>query len=472
MLAPFLTTFFRRLAQRLSVTSCALLAVTLLFQPAHADVTNPSDGHPIKLACIGDSITAGYALKHPARDSYPAQLARLLGAGWEVRNFGVSGATLMQAGNKPYERQKLHDAAIAWQPDIAVVVLGTNDTKTVNLAAHPDNFIPSYRALIRELRTANPHVKIVLALPPPAFPAGMGISDTILTLQILPRIGAVAQEEHLPVVDLHTALQDQRDHFPDRIHPDAEAAAALARLVEAAVLPLVATSGAAESTRAKPTAERFPVLRRNATVLFVGDSITDGGRARTGNDYNHTMGQSYAFVIAARLGDELAERNLTFLNRGISGNTVADLQQRWQADVLGSKPEVITILVGINDTLWPRGESLARFETGYDHLLQETIAALPSVTIILGEPFILPVGRQEANYAATRAEVQKRQQVIARLAAKYHLPLIRYQDIFDQATERAPADHWSWDGVHPHYAGHGLMADAWIRTIAELQPMR
>lgn len=461
-----------RCARRLSLASFAGLALALLFQPAHAAASNPPDRQTIKLACIGDSITAGYALKNPTRDSYPAQLSRLLGAGWEVRNFGVSGATLMREGNKPYDRQKLHDAAIAWQPDIAVIALGTNDTKAVNLAAHPENFLPSYRALIDELRKANPAVKIVLALPPPAFPAGMGISDAILTLQILPRIRAVANEEHLPVIDLHAALQDQRDHFPDRIHPDAEAAGALARLVEQAVLPLVTTSGVTGSARVKPAAEPFPMLRRNAKVLFVGDSITDGGRARTGNDYNHTMGQSYAFVIAARLGEELAERNLTFINRGISGNTVVDLEQRWQTDVLDLKPDVITILVGINDTLWPRGETLAQFETGYDHLLQETIAALPAATIVLGEPFILAVGPQEANYTATRAEVQKRQQIIARLAAKYHLPLISYQDIFDQATERAPANHWSWDGVHPHYAGHGLMADAWVRTVAELKPTR
>ena len=83
----------------------------------------------------------------------------------------------------------------------------------------------------------------------------------------------------------------------------------------------------------------FPVLRPKSTVVLIGDSITDGGRARTGRDYNHTMGQSYAFLIAGMLGDQLAERNLTFINRGISGNTVPDLQARWKADVLDLKPD-------------------------------------------------------------------------------------------------------------------------------------
>ena len=100
----------------------------------------------------------------------------------------------------------------------------------------------------------------------------------------------------------------------------------------------------------------FPVLRPKNTVVFIGDSITDGGRARKGRDYNHTMGQGYAFILAATLGDQLAERDLTFINRGISGDTIPDLQARWKTDVLDLKPDFLSILIGVNDTFTPKKE--------------------------------------------------------------------------------------------------------------------
>lgn len=227
---------------------------------------------------------------------------------------------------------------------------------------------------------------------------------------------------------------------------------------------LVSPAGAAEAA--------LPAFQPNATVLFIGDSITDGGRARSGRDYNHTMGQGYAFILSATIGNRLAERNLTFENRGISGNRVVDLQKRWKADALDLKPDILSILIGINDTLWKDAYSAEEFERQYDQLLAETLAALPHVRIILGEPFLLPAGKYKNmdTYAATLLEVKRRQAAVARLAAKYKLPLVRYQQAFDQACRRVPADRWCWDGIHPHYAGHSLMADEWLKTAAELKP--
>jgi lysophospholipase L1-like esterase len=239
------------------------------------------------------------------------------------------------------------------------------------------------------------------------------------------------------------------------------------RVLSRIALVLAASSSAWLPLRAAPT---LPVLHPKDTVVLIGDSITDGGRARTGNDYNHTMGQSYAFVIAAILGDQLAERDITFINRGISGNCVPDLQARWKTDVLDLKPNFLSILVGVNDTFFPKngGETVEQYEQGYDKLLSETLAALPGVKIVLGQPFLLPVGKFKDTYAASLAELKKRQVVVERLAAKYHLPVVRYQEAFDAACRRAPADHWTWDGVHPHYAGHGLMAEEWMETVATM----
>jgi lysophospholipase L1-like esterase len=213
-------------------------------------------------------------------------------------------------------------------------------------------------------------------------------------------------------------------------------------------------------------------LHKNGVIVFQGDSITDGGRWRTGHDYNHIMGQDYAYIIAAKVGAEYPERNLTFINRGISGNRVVDLAARWQKDTLALKPNVLSILVGVNDTIegGARKESVATYAKTYDQLLAETEAKLPGVKIILGEPFLLPVASHKADYAAELARVEKRQQVVEHLAAKYHLPIVMYQNVFNAACRRAPADHWSWDGVHPTYAGHWLVVQAWLKTASAFWP--
>jgi lysophospholipase L1-like esterase len=213
-------------------------------------------------------------------------------------------------------------------------------------------------------------------------------------------------------------------------------------------------------------------LHKGDTVLFQGDSITDGGRWRSGSDYNHIMGQDYGYILAAEIGSEYPEKNLTFVNRGIGGDRVADLAARWQQDTLALKPNLLSILVGINDTLMTgdKSETVEQYEAIYDKLLADTVAALPQMKIVLGEPFMLPVGKHRDNYAAEMLEVKKRQAAVVRLAAKYHLPLVRYQEVFDAACAKAPADHWSWDGIHPTYAGHGLMAKEWLRTVDTFWP--
>jgi lysophospholipase L1-like esterase len=213
--------------------------------------------------------------------------------------------------------------------------------------------------------------------------------------------------------------------------------------------------------------EPLPFLHKDNIIVFQGDSITDGGRQRTGSDYNHIMGQDYAYILAAKIGYQSPERNLNFINRGDGGDRVTDLAARWQTDTIDIHPNLLSILIGVNDTLSKRHdpETAEEFETIYDHLLAQTIAALPGTKIVLGQPFVLPVGKHKDTYAEDLTEIKKRQDIVERLATKYHLPVIHYQRAFDEACKRAPADHWSWDGIHPTYAGHGLMAAEWLRTV-------
>jgi lysophospholipase L1-like esterase len=219
-------------------------------------------------------------------------------------------------------------------------------------------------------------------------------------------------------------------------------------------------------------AQGLPFLHTGDTVLFQGDSITDGGRLRNGNDLNHTMGQDYAYLLAAEIGAASPEEKLLFINRGVSGERAVDLAARWQQDTLALHPALLSILVGINDLLGEgdRAQTVSQYQATYDGLLRQTLAVLPDAKIVLGEPFMLPVGKYKSDYAARRIEVKQRQAVVARLATKYHLPIVHYQAAFDAACAKAPPDYWIWDGIHPTYAGHGIMAKEWLRIVNERWP--
>lgn len=211
----------------------------------------------------------------------------------------------------------------------------------------------------------------------------------------------------------------------------------------------------------------MPAFAPGATVLFQGDSITDGNRGRS-NDLNHILGHGYQALVASRFGADLPERNLLFINRGISGNRVSDLLGRWQTDAIDLKPDILSILIGVNDL--NSGVSAEEYERQYDQLLGDTVKALPRTKLVLCEPFGLPVRSKKDNWATYRADLATRQAIVAKLAGKYHAPVVHFQRVFDDAARRAPADYWIWDGVHPTYAGHQLMADEWVRTVQDYWP--
>ena len=209
-------------------------------------------------------------------------------------------------------------------------------------------------------------------------------------------------------------------------------------------------------------ADPAPAFRPGTRVLFQGDSITDMNRGRTA-DPNHILGHSYAFLIAAKYGAMLPERQLVFINRGVSGNTVAGLANRWQSDTLDLKPDILSILIGINDA--SRHTPLDEWEKGYAKLLADSVASNPNLRIVVGEPFTLAVGRHKDEWEEWSSDVKQRQAIVAKLAEKYKATLVQYQKVFDDAAKRAPADYWIWDGIHPTYSGHQLMADEWARVV-------
>lgn len=205
--------------------------------------------------------------------------------------------------------------------------------------------------------------------------------------------------------------------------------------------------------------------------LFQGDSITDGKRGLNA-DLNHIMGHGYVFSIASRLGADFPEKKLTFYNRGISGNKVTDLEVRWQKDTLDLKPNVLSILVGINDAssvVFPHTDSVTaeKYEEVYRSLLNQTKAQFPEILFVLGNPFILPVGKVKENWDAYKSDLAKRQSAVLRLVKEFDAVFVDFQQVFDQACKRANADYWIWDGVHPTVAGHELMAREWLKQVGK-----
>ena len=204
-------------------------------------------------------------------------------------------------------------------------------------------------------------------------------------------------------------------------------------------------------------------------ILFQGDSITDGNRGRN-TDPNHILGHGYQFSIGSRLGADFPEKRMIFYNRGISGNKIIDLAKRWQADTLDLNPDVLSILIGVNDSSsvvlhWEPVVSVEKYEETYKSLLDQTLEKFFNIVFVLCEPFILPVGKVKENWDAYHADIVQRQAVVRKLASQYDAVFVGFQEVFDKACEKAPADYWIWDGVHPTVAGHELMAREWIKQV-------
>jgi lysophospholipase L1-like esterase/pimeloyl-ACP methyl ester carboxylesterase len=185
---------------------------------------------PARVACVGDSITAGVGTAMPALDAYPVQLQRMLGDGWQVRNFGNSGSTLLNHGDKPYQKQRTFQDALDFKPEIVVIMLGANDSKPQNWK-FKDEFSADYRELVEKFKALPSQPKMFLCRP--AFVPGAGnygINDPVVREEIV-LIDAVAKSEDASVIDVHAATLDQNQLFPDRVHPNTEGANVMARTV-------------------------------------------------------------------------------------------------------------------------------------------------------------------------------------------------------------------------------------------------
>lgn len=204
-------------------------------------------------------------------------------------------------------------------------------------------------------------------------------------------------------------------------------------------------------------------------ILFQGDSITDAGRAYD-NDIN--VGVGYPLLIKAQLGFEEPGK-YEFVNRGISGNRVVDVYARIKSDIINIKPDVMSILIGVND-VWhelsesPNGVDAEKYYKIYDMLIEELKAALPEIKIMIMEPFVLKASATEEKWDCFEKEVKKRAQMAKKISEKYHLPYVLLQKGFNELSEKAEASYWLGDGVHPTAMGHEYIKNEWIKAFKTL----
>ncbi|MCS2954433.1 GDSL-type esterase/lipase family protein [Bacteroides thetaiotaomicron] len=184
----------------------------------------------VRVACIGNSITFGAGIKNRSRDSYPSVLARMLGDNYWVKNFGVSARTMLNKGDHPYMNEPAYKNALAFNPNIVVIKLGTNDSKSFNWKYKAD-FMKDAQTMINAFKGLPSQPKIYLCYPSKAYLTGDGINDDIISKEIIPMIKKLAKKNDLSVIDLHTAMDGMPELFPDRIHPNEKGAQVMAKAV-------------------------------------------------------------------------------------------------------------------------------------------------------------------------------------------------------------------------------------------------
>ncbi|HVW97726.1 MAG TPA: SGNH/GDSL hydrolase family protein [Mucilaginibacter sp.] len=228
-------------------------------------------------------------------------------------------------------------------------------------------------------------------------------------------------------------------------------------------LPRIAAAAVAESGIKKVS------LEKNDIILFQGDSITDWGRDHNKTVPNDTgsLGSGYVLLTTGQLLIKYPELDLKIYNKGISGNKVYQLAERWDTDALYIKPNVLSIHIGVND-FW---HTLTNGYTGtidnyiadYHALLNRTKKALPDVKLVICEPFgVKGVKAVDDRWYPTFDLFRKAAKDIA---GEYNAPFVPYQAAFDKALESAPGSYWTLDGVHPSIAGEALMARTWMECV-------
>lgn len=424
---------------------------------------------PIRVACVGDSITYGAGIEDRSNQSYPADLQRLLGDAYDVRNFGSNARIMMSVGDYPYWNDDNFAKAVEFLPDVVIIMLGTNDTKPHNW--NSELFPKDYDRMVRAFKALDSHPDIFVCCPPAVITDRWGINEKGVVEDVIPVVGRVARHHWLDVIDNHSVTAGRAELYTnDGVHPNP----AGAQVIAENVYSVLAANGYG------------PVPGER--VLFIGDSITDGDwgkadskpcRERTHYDMNHIYGHGYPEMTASYYLAKYPARNMRFYNRGIGGNRLMQMSERWDGDVLAVHPDVVSVLIGIND-IGPADVNtfdFAGWEATYRSLIARTVAADPEVKFVLCTPFVTDSGLDTVNpdFDRRHAVVERMASVVRSIAADNGCACADYYALIESLVAGDKSgDHkyWMWDGIHPTTQAHQMMSQAWIKAARKAKILK
>lgn len=391
----------------------------------------------IKIACVGNSITYGEGMCNRENYSYPAQLQYWLGGDYEVKNFGVSGATMLREGDKPYWEQSEYQQGKDYQPDIIIIKLGTNDSKPQNWKFASD-FESDYLKMLDNYLALKSRPRVMLALPVPVFTEEKwGINQAIVRDQILPIVKRIGAKRHCDVIDLYTPLEDFGQYFPDQIHPDPLGAELIVKEIYLKLFHKSNTNrGSSFNTAIHPVPS--PEYRgsaagwgegkdwfsqhndinqisknRKVDLVFLGNSITQswGGPGRfVGSPVKELWDSLYTPRKAA--------------NFGISGDRTQHILWRINNGNFDDiSPKAVVLTIGVNNF---RKNSANEISSGIKLIVSRLKRKLPSTHIILLGP--LPTGANESDPMRIKYHQIHRQ--ISELGNQSRVSYLKIEDPF------------------------------------------
>jgi lysophospholipase L1-like esterase len=414
---------------------------------------------PLKVACVGASITAGVGTSRPAK-AYPAVLGRLLGPGYQMRNFGVSGRTLLSAGDAPWVRERACAECLAWQPDLVVIDLGGNDSKPQNWA-HKAEFKGDYAALVARFAALPSHPRIFACTPTPTFPENYGIRDSVIAGEILPLMTQIAAEQAVTLIDLHAPFVGLGQYFPDRVHPNDAGAAALAMVVYSVLATPVDPANTALTPVPKLEQDSYDWYARHQAELALGPAA-DPEVVLIGDSITHFWGgQPKSQANAPAVWDELfAGRRV--VNLGFGWDRTQNVLWRLDhGEFDGWRPKLVVVLIGTNNltgTDHARENTPAEIAAGIAAVVDRVRAKSPfSQVLLMG---ILPRG--EAANDPFRPKIKAVNALLAPFAAGAQIGFVDLADkLLEPDGRLSPAV--APDGTHPSPEGYRRWAEV-IKT--------
>ncbi len=503
------------LSVALSVAICGCLMLPVMVSPvAAADKV-------IKVACVGDSITAG-SQASSSTYYYPTQLQKILGAGYDVKNFGVSGHTLMSSGDNPYVNNNQYTNSKNFAPDYVIIMLGTNDSKPQNWT-HKADFEDDMKAMIQSYRDLASKPTVIVATSPTVAGDGIGITEAVVTDEIVPLQWKVAAEMGCPVIDINSLTKNMPEKYADGIHPNDAGYAALAQMMadgldgvmnakitgfsvngvaatidqEKATINLSLPKGS-DLTAITPEVEMADGSKLDKTgtqnftdpvtytvtspdgkttkaytvtvkavdkikIACIGDSVTVG----VGN----TGGKSYPEQLQALLGSAYEVKNF-----GNSGKTVQDAgtDQVNTSEVCGFRhtdtyknslkydADYVIFMMGGNDSKtvnWKDGDN--DFEKDLRALLTDYVNMESKPQVIVGTT----LAAIKDSFTLSGKVIEEEIVPIVKMVAKdMGLPLV---DVFD-VTKDLNEDYFIADGVHYNDTGYAVVAEIYSWFFSEM----